>query len=209
VQAFDAELTAEAITAVREARQTVDHQAAQLAEAGVNATNVEAAAQRVTAHLATEQPWREIATLADDLAAIRTAYAAERKRLIEKQEEATEHARRAVKRRPDFSTLSAEQAHEVLRPFAAVVADTSPEAIAPTLVALRDAFDVRLRRAQDDANATLDDLLSSGPAPLIRPVDLQLSSRELATEADVEALLAEIRDELMAQIPAGSRVRIV
>ena len=98
----------------------------------------------VAAHLATEQPRRKIATLADDLAAIRTAYAAE-----------------------------------------------------------------RLRRALDDANATLDGLLSSGPTPLIRPVELRLSSRELATEADVEALLAEIRDELMAQIAAGSRVRIV
>ena len=95
----------------------------------------------VAARLATEQPRRKIATLADDLAAIRTAYAAE-----------------------------------------------------------------RLRRALDDANATLDGLLSSGPTPLIRP---RLSSRELATEADVEALLAEIRDELMAEIPAGSRVRIV
>ena len=98
----------------------------------------------MAAHLATEQPRLKIATLADDLAAIRTAYEAE-----------------------------------------------------------------RLRRALDDANATLDGLLSSGPTPLIRPVELRLSSRELATEADVEALLAEIRDELMAQIAAGSRVRIV
>jgi hypothetical protein len=45
--------------------------------------------------------------------------------------------------------------------------------------------------------------------PLIRPVDLRLSSRELATEDDVEALLAEIRSERIAQIQAGSRVRIV
>jgi hypothetical protein len=99
----------------------------------------------------------------------------------------TEHARRAVKRRDGFSTLSAEQSHEVLRPFAAVVTDTSPEAIAPTL----------------------DGLLSTGPRPLIRPVDLRLSSRELTTEADVDVLLAEIRDERLAQIQAGSRVRVV
>jgi len=59
------------------------------------------------------------------------------------------------------------------------------------------------------ADATLDGFLSRGSAPLIRPVDLRLSSRELTTEADVEALLAEIRAELMAQIEAGSRVRIV
>lgn len=209
VQTFDAELTPEVIAAVRDARQTVDHQAAQLTEAGINATNVETAAQRVNAHLATEHPWREIATLADDLAAIRAAYAAERKRLIEDQEQATEHARRAVKRRDGFSTLTAEQAHEVLRHFAAVVADTSPEAIAPTLVALKDAFDVRLRRALEEANATLDGILSAGPRPMIRPVDLRLANRELTTEADVDALLAEIREELLAQIKAGTRVRIV
>jgi hypothetical protein len=114
-----------------------------------------------------------------------------------------------VKRRDGFSTLTAEQAHEVLRHFAAVVADTSPEAIAPTLGALQDAFDVRLRRAQEDANATLDGILSTGPRPMIRAVDLRLGNRELTTEADVDALLGEIREKLLAQIRAGTRVRIV
>jgi hypothetical protein len=209
VQIFDAELTPEAIASVREARETVDRQAAQLADAGVTATNVEVAARRITDHLATDHPWRDVATLTDDLDAIRTAYTAERKRLLETQEQETENARRAVKRRDGFATLTAEQAHDVLRPFTSVVADTTPEAVAPTLVALREAFDIRLRRAQADANTTLDGILSSGPRPMIRAHDLRLSNREVATEADIDALLAEIREQLLMQIKAGSRVRIV
>ncbi len=44
---------------------------------------------------------------------------------------------------------------------------------------------------------------------MIRAVDLRLGNRELTTEADVDALLAEIREELPAQIRAGTRIRIV
>ena len=207
VQAFDAELTPEAIASVREAHNTVHHQAAQLAEAGVAATNVEAAARQVTDHLASEHPWRDLGGIADDLTAIRSAYVAERKRLLEDQEANTEHARRAVKRRDGFSTLTADQAHEVLRPFAAVVADTTPEAVAPGLVALRDAFEIRLRRAMDDASH--DGILSAGARPMVRAHDLRLANREVASEADVEALVAEIREQLLAQVRAGARVRIV
>jgi hypothetical protein len=114
-----------------------------------------------------------------------------------------------VKRREGFSTLTGDQAHDVLRPFASVVVDTSPQAVAPTLVAIRDAFEVRLRRALDDANSTLDGILSAGPRPMIRAHDLRLSGRELVTEADVEALVAEIREQLLEQVRAGSRIRLV
>jgi hypothetical protein len=44
---------------------------------------------------------------------------------------------------------------------------------------------------------------------MIRAHDLRLSNREVATEADIDALLAEIREQLLTQIKAGSRVRIV
>ena len=209
VQIFDAELTQEAIASVRAAHDTVHNEAAQLAEAGITATDIETAARRVTDHLASEHPWRDMAGIADDLTAIRTAYVAERKRILEDQEQNTEHARRGVKRREGFSTLTADQAHEVLRPFATAVAATTPEAVAPSLVGLRDTFEIRLRRAMDEANASLDGILSAGPRPMVRAHDLRLANREVASEADVEALVAEIREQLLAQVRAGSRVRIV
>ena len=44
---------------------------------------------------------------------------------------------------------------------------------------------------------------------MIRRVDLQLRNRELASEADVEALVSEIRAKLLEQVRAGMRVRLV
>ena len=44
---------------------------------------------------------------------------------------------------------------------------------------------------------------------MIRAHDLRLSGRELATEADVDALVAEVREQLLEQVRARSRVRIV
>jgi len=67
---------------VRGAHSMVHNEAAQLAEAGITATNVETAAQRFASHLATEQPWRDVVAIADDLTAIRSAYASERKRIL-------------------------------------------------------------------------------------------------------------------------------
>jgi hypothetical protein len=53
----------------------------------------------------------------------------------------------------------------------------------------------------------LDALLSTDQ--LIRPVDLKLRNREIKTEAEVEALVSEIRARLLVQIRAGARVRLV
>jgi hypothetical protein len=208
LQMYDAELTAGAIQAVSDAHGTVSYQAAQLKELGVDDTDVEAAATRVTAQLASEQPWRDIAGFAQDIQAIRVVYVAERQRLLQGQEQQAEGARSRVKGRNGFSTLTADQAHGVLRPLTRTVSETSAEAVAPTLVDLRDPFLVRLRRAEDEANDILDAILSEGEQPLMTSVDLALHNRELLTEADVEALVSEIRTRLLEPIRAGVRVRL-
>ena len=64
-----------------------------------------------------DRPWREIGSIAADLEAIRAAYVAERERLLRWQEQLAEQARGRVKARDGFSTLTADQAHHVLRPL--------------------------------------------------------------------------------------------
>jgi len=209
LQLHDAELTAEAVRAVNEAHEVVTYQAAQLRALGVEATNVEAATTRITAHLRTERPWRDIAVLDEDLAEIRRCYVHERRRLLEWQEQEAESARARVRARPGFSTLTADASHHVLRPLATVVTDTTPEAVAPPLPDLRDPFTAALRRAEDQANDLLDGLLSEGSKPIIARVDLRLHNREVATEADVEALVTEIRNRLLEQLRSGTRVRLM
>lgn len=100
------------------------------------------------------------------------------------------------------------QAHRVVRPLAVAVSDSDADAVAPALVELRDPFQLRVRRAEDVANDILDQILSEGERPLVRRVDLDPRNRELATEADVDALLAELRARLLEPIRAGARVRL-
>ncbi len=206
VNLYDAELTADAIQAVRHAARTRDHHLAQLEAAG-QAADVEAAAARVREHLAAERPWRDIRALDPDLDAITAAYTAERRARMLWQEQQAEAARGRVKARDGFATLSGDQSHEVLRPIALALTDTSEAAIAPTLTALRDPFTLALKRAEDEANERLDALLSD--KKLIVKVDLKLRNRELKAEEDVDALLAEIRERLLTQIAAGARIRLV
>ena len=105
--------------------------------------------------------------------------------------------------------VAADKAHKVLRPLTEVVTNTTAEAVAPSLNALKDPFEAALKRAEDEANERLDSLLSEGDRPLIVRVDLGLRNREVETEADVEELVSGIRDRLLEQVRARQRVRIL
>jgi hypothetical protein len=203
---YDAELTEPAIQAVRRAALVRDHQLSQL-EAVLKAGPTEAAGKRVRDHLAGDRPWRDIAALDDDLKAITVAYGAERRAVLLWQEQHAEAARRRVKAREGFATLTGEQSHHVLRPLTLATTETSAEAVAPSLSDLRDPFTLALRRAENEANERLDELLSD--KNLIVKVDLGLHNRELKAEADVDALLDEIRERLLQQIASGARVRLI
>lgn len=204
----EAELTEDAIDAVRRAAEVLSHHVPQLRDLGVEATNIEPAAVRIEEHLRTERPWREIGDLDQAVADIRAAYRSERANLLRLQEEALEAARARVKRREGFSMLTADQAHQVLRPLTEAATTTDEESIAPTLVQLRDTFTLALTNAEDQANEILDRQLSEGEKPLIVRLDLGLKNRELTTEAEVDALLAEVRAKLLEKIREGARVRL-
>lgn len=209
LQMFDAELTPDAIRKVKVAHEVLAFQAAQLKELGVQATNVEAASARIATQLEAERPWRDIDALDGDLDEVRRSYHHERKRLLQWQEQQAESARARVKARDGFSTLTGDQSHRVLRPFASAMTDTTAEAVAPALVALKDPFTLALKRAEDHANDVLDELLSAGERPLIARVDLRLHNREVVSEADVHALIDEIKNRLLEQVRAGARVRLL
>jgi hypothetical protein len=206
---YRAELVPEAVQRVRTAAEVRDFQAAQLRQVGVLSAEAETAVERIAAQLELELPWREIAALDPDLELLRQAYAAERGRLLEDQEQRVEEARGRIRGRDGFSTLTAEQSHQALRPLAEVVADTSADAVAPSLRQLAEGFELALRRAEAEANERLDGILSEDTDQLIVRVDLGLHNREVASEQDVEALVEEIRQRLLEQVKARHRVRLV
>jgi len=212
---YDAELTDDAIQRVRDAARVRDHEAAQLAGAAAasgegapeHAAQVAAATQRIEAHLASERPWRDVAALDADVATVRDAYRAAREHLLAWQEEQAEAARARVKARKGFETLNGDQAHQVLRPIAQAGANTTADAVAPALDALRDPFLAALRRAEEQANERLDELIIVHK--VVVKVDLKLRHRELETEADLQALLTEVRQKIEPQLGKGTRVRLV
>ena len=208
LELFDAELTEEAITLVQNAHRVLANEAVQLRAIGVDASNVEAAATRIADLLAVERPWRDIASVSEDIEEIRGAYRSERRALLEEQAVQVEAARAAVKQREGFALLSADKSNRVLKSFTVVMFETSSEAIAPSLTELRISFEAGLPRAVDEANDALDELRSNGTATIVRPVELPGRNREIATEADVDSYLTEVRTVLLECVRRGERVRI-
>ncbi len=209
VNLYSAELSDDAVSRVTDAARVRDYQASQLHAVGALDSALEAARDRVETHLAGERPWRDITVLEPDLTAIRAAYSAERERRLARQEQQAEQARGRIRARNGFATLTADQSHAVLRPIALAVTDTTANAVAPALHDLEAPFQIRLEQAEDSADDILDSILSAGRRPLIVKMDLSLRNREIATEADVDSLLEEIRKRLLEQLDAGVRVRIL
>lgn len=205
---YESDLSPNAIEAVREAARVRDHHAAQLAATGALDDERNAALRRIEAHLAAERPWREVSALDGDLRLLRDAYTAERRRLLQWQEQEAERARAAIKTQPGFSTLTSEQSHRVLRPFAAALTTTGVDAIAPSLRELFETFKLPSSAPPPRLRSTSSASSASARARSFVPVELNLRNRRVATEADVEALLAEIRETLLAQLRAGTRVRL-
>ena len=211
LQVLEAEVNDATVTALREAHTVVTRMASQLEGLGLQATNVEAAATRVRDKLESQEPWRGLADLDGDLEEIRVAYRSERRQLLLEQEQRLEASRQKVRGCSGYSTLGADPSHAVLKPFAACVINTDEQAIAPSLVDLKDPFVARLQRAEKEAVETLDRLLvvSGKETQLTQQVDLGLHNRELNSEEDVRALAREIESRLLPLVQQGGRVRIL
>jgi hypothetical protein len=205
---LEAELDDQAVHAVRLASDVAEHQLAQLeAIEGLDSQGAQSAA-RVREQLAGERPWREIASIEVDLAVVQKTYVARRRELLQQQEQAAEAARRGIKAREGFATLTAEHSHHVLRPIGDALAQTDDLAVSPPLLSLRDGYLMALQRAEEEANMRLDALLSAGPKPIIRTLDLSLKNREIRDAEELEQLLSELRVRILEQLKTG-RVRLL
>ena len=206
---FGAELTEDTLRLLRDAHNVASNQAAQLRDLGTLTGPAKESAERISEQLGSSRPWVDAVAVQPDLEVVCQAYREERTRLLEWQEQQAEQARARIRMRDGYSTLPSEKGHNVLRPINVSTNDTTAESIAPALRDLRDPFTVRLLAAEEQANRTLDEYLSGGSKPMIVPVDLSLHNREVKSEADVDALVEEIRERLLQQLRRGQRVRLL
>ncbi len=202
------ELTADAIETVNKAARTRDHELSQL-RVMEELAGLEDEAAVVTNHLAADRPWREASQLTPALDRIRARYIEVRRALLNKQNKEAETARSRVKTRSGFAALDADQAHRVLRPIAEAMVDTTPEALSPTLLEVRDRFASRIHEAEELANDRLDDELSKKNDKQVVKVETHLRGIEVENRDQLQVVFKELEERIGAILDTGARVRIV
>jgi hypothetical protein len=210
---LDAQVTDARVDELRASHELLVHQLAQLDELHgrqplVDMPAIAAAGAALREGLAAARPWEFELQLRGPAEFLRRRYVDERRRLLAWQQARVESVRAELQQREGFAALPAAKAHDVIRPIIAALHDTTDDAIAPTLLVLADTFTVTLDERSKDAQRRLDQLLSEALAAPIRTLELHLRDREVGSEAEVEALLAELRERLLDQIRSGVRVRL-
>lgn len=217
------ELTDEAIAAVTALAEVGDVHLTQLAEVGAltagpsstgpdrleSAAHGDADGQVVLAQLEGERPWRAGEAAAGAAQRVRARYAEARKALILRQSSEAEAARARVRARAGFRELEAREAHDVLRPVGDALFDTTADAVAPSLAELGSRFPARLSAAEERAHLALDDLLSLKSEAQVVKLEPGLRGREVASREELQALLRELEERLLAQLERGARIRLV
>ena len=206
---YHAELTDDAISEVRSASEVLAYQWAQLETVGGFDAEIAAPVERIRSHVEAERPWRENTGIHADAEAIRGAYSVRRGQILEELGAAAEAVRSRVKKRREYSTLTAEQSQKVLRPVVEAVPETSEDAVSPTLQDLEASGHAALLRAETESNAILDQILSEGSKTVVRTVSLDLHNREVASREELEDVLEVIRSRVGPELEQGHRVRLV
>ncbi len=202
------ELSPEAIDSVSRAARVRDHELSQLRQIDA-LSDLGPESDLLANHLQSDRPWRESAQLLPAVERITARYRELRQDLIRRQHEQAEAARDQIKRRPGFAQLDADAAHQVLRPIAEALTDTTAAAISPTVIELRDRFASRIGPALEAANDRLDGALSQRSEGQVCKVDPHLRGRELHSRDQLTALLKELEDRIGPLLDRGARVRIV
>lgn len=206
------ELTDETIAAVEVANDVRDHHAAQLAalDALGDAGN---AAKQIDTQLGSRKPWRGISTVAAAVEEVRAAYHQVRRELLERQEQRAEEIRQRLRQRHGFSRLDADQSFHVLRPIEEALIDTTPDAVHPTLAELRDGTELRLARAEEEAERRLDHALSAATDTEVVTLKLDLKGKEITNEDEMNDLLTALRERILERLKAAGpgqiRIRLI
>jgi hypothetical protein len=202
------ELTDEAIEQVQAAHRVLSAELEQL-RAVDGLGGLEAGLKQLETQLASARPWRGIGAVALVVATLRERYVEQRKALLGRQNGDAEAARNRLKARQGFEKLSADQAHQVLRPFTAALFDTTPDAVAPALSEMRAGFPQRLAAAEEAANEKLDSYLAELKEGLVVKVEASLRGREITSREELKKLFEELEERIGPLLDKGSRIRIV
>ncbi|BAY73259.1 hypothetical protein NIES23_60870 (plasmid) [Trichormus variabilis NIES-23] len=201
------DLTDSAVDAVTKAVNIRDNQVAQLKQIE-RWTEITEAIAALSEQLDSDRPWRDISSLEPHLQAIEQHYKAVRLSLIETQEQQAKAIQGQIKQRQGFLKLNEKQGEYVLRSIQEATYDTTQDALYPSLLELKDSALIKLQKAEKAANSSLDNVLSEVTEEQVVQLPLNLSGREVSTEAEVDALVNQLRERLLAQLKPNTRIRL-
>jgi hypothetical protein len=201
------ELGSEAVAAVSQAARIRDFELAQLDEAG-ELSGMATEAEAIRGQLSSASPWRGIHTIEGALERVRQRYLEVRQRILGQQSVAAEQAQARIKTITGFATLGADQAHRVLRPILDARVDTTPDAISPTLMVLRETFASRIGPAEDQARDRLDEERNKTTPQKVVKVETHLRGREIASREQLHAVFNELEERIGPLLDQGDKVRI-
>lgn len=203
------DVTEAAVESVRVATEVRDHILPQLEKVPVALQDCEPVAERLVAGLDDERPWLSADDLEHDAQTLRERYVEVRQQLLAREYEQAEAARGRVKQRQGFAALSAELAESVLRPIQEALPNTSPDAVAPTLVDLAARFEVDLARGESEANDRLDEALAQLEEAQVVKVETRVRGREVKSREQLREVFREIEERVGPMLDAGKRVRLL
>lgn len=205
---FLGDLTEGTLQALQTAQRAYSNEYEQLKQLGPGEAITEAGYE-IEQQLRSPRPWRNIGQIAPHVQTVQQAYRETRTDLLNQHETLAESLREKIKNRAGFAKIPDEQGLQVLKPIRDALVDTTPEAVSPTLSFLRDSVPARLKEAMGEANRRLDAFLADIDKIQIVEVRTGLGGRELQNADDVDRLLQELRERLLAQLQGDVRIRLV
>lgn len=208
LQRLTTDLSDEAVEAVRHAAEVRDFHVTQL-QRELATGPVEADVTSLLAQLQSRRPWQDIGALKPALERIVAHYQERRLRLLQEQETRAETARNQLRARPGFMKLTDDETHQVFRPIALALTQTTAAAVAPPLHELQLEFEDKLRRGAEEATGILDELLSAKDKKPVTRIETNLRGREVSTRAELTTVLKELEERVGEQLDQGRKVRLV
>lgn len=167
------------------------------------------AAKALSEHLESDRPWEGIAELRARIQALLDYYRERRQSILDEHVTRLEAAVDWIKRREGFERLDPDAQYDIISPLREHARlDTDAKAIQPELAVLDSLFQARLDKAQQKALSRLDELLEKIIGKPTVEVSLQLAGTLIATPAELERLLEDIRRQIVHQLDANHRVRL-
>ena len=199
-------LTESTLRELRLLKDLQDYQVRQLREVDRDA-EVATDIAELEDHWKQAEPWRAYADVKPAAARIEAHYRQVRSQLYSHTQAALDAAEGQLKLRPDFTKLGDDQRYAVLKVVREAFASIDPDALQPGLLVISQAPS-RIVDAGAKAHALVDKFINEIDKDKgVRTVSLNLRNRIVASEDELDLVLARVKEKAMTELSTGAKVR--